>query len=231
MLKKVLAQTPGAEERWLEGRRVVVTAGGTREPIDPVRFLGNRSSGKMGNALAAAALDAGADVTLITAAEPPARAPRLEVVRVETAAEMGDAVRRSVTGARLLIMAAAVADYRPTSVAPAKIKKHDTVWMLELEPTVDILTSLRDLPQRSSLFVVGFAAETSDLIENAQTKLHQKRLDLIVLNDVSRPDIAMSADHNEVTIIDRDGVVASIPRATKDAVAAEILRVVRPRLA
>jgi phosphopantothenoylcysteine decarboxylase / phosphopantothenate---cysteine ligase len=229
-LKKVLAQTPDAEERWLEGRRVVVTAGGTREPIDPVRFLGNRSSGKMGNALARAALDAGADVTLITAAEPPPGAPHLDVVRVETAAEMGDAVRRAIAGANLLIMAAAVADYRPTSVSPAKIKKHDAMWMLELEPTVDILASLRDVPERSSVFVVGFAAETSDLTENAQAKLNQKGLDLIVLNDVSRADIAMSADHNEVTIIDRDGIVASIPRATKDVVAAEILRVVRSRL-
>jgi len=132
-----LAQSLETDERWLSGRRVVVTAGGTREPIDPVRFLGNRSSGKMGNALAHVALEAGADVTLITAAEPPGTTPGLDVVRVETAQEMGDAVRRSVRGARILIMAAAVADYRPASVSPVKLKKRRGTWSLELEPTED----------------------------------------------------------------------------------------------
>ena len=198
-----MAQSPETDERWLSGRRVVVTAGGTREPIDPVRFLGNRSSGKMGNALAHVALEAGADVTLITAAEPPGTTPGLDVVRVETAQEMGDAVRRSVRGARILIMAAAVED---------------------------ILASLRKATDRRELFVVGFAAETSDLLENAQAKLRQKGLDLIVLNDVSRPDIAMGADENEVTIISSDGVVGVIARTTKDAVAAGILGVIRPRV-
>ncbi|TME47486.1 MAG: hypothetical protein E6I55_06015 [Chloroflexi bacterium] len=225
-----MAQSPETDERWLSGRRVVVTAGGTREPIDPVRFLGNRSSGKMGNALAHVALEAGADVTLITAAEPPGTTPGLDVVRVETAQEMGDAVRRSVRGARILIMAAAVADYRPASVSPVKLKKRRGTWSLELEPTEDILASLRKATDRRELFVVGFAAETSDLLENAQAKLRQKGLDLIVLNDVSRPDIAMGADENEVTIISSDGVVDVIPRTTKDAVAAGILGVIRPRV-
>jgi len=195
-----------------------------------VRFLGNRSSGKMGNALVRAALDAGAPVTLITAAEPPAPDPQLQIVRVETAQQMGDAVRASVVGARILIMAAAVADYRPASVSPEKIKKRDGTWVLELEPTVDILAALRDAPYRDALLVVGFAAETSDLLENALAKLRHKGIDLIVLNDVSRSDIAMGADHNEVTIIDRDGVVAVIERTTKDAVAAGILRVIRSHL-
>jgi len=184
----------------------------------------------MGNALVRAALDAGAPVTLITAAEPPAPDPQLQVVRVETAQQMGDAVRASVVGARILIMAAAVADYRPASVSPEKIKKRDGTWVLELEPTVDILAALRDAPYRDALLVVGFAAETSDLLENALAKLRHKGIDLIVLNDVSRSDIAMGADHNEVTIIDRDGVVAVIERTTKDAVAAGILRVIRSHL-
>ena len=225
-----MARVPQTEERWLSGQRVVVTAGGTREPIDPVRFLGNRSSGKMGNALVSAALDAGADVTLVTAAEPPPTTARLEIMRVETAHEMGEAVRTSVRGARILIMAAAVADYRPASVSPVKLKKRRGTWSLELEPTEDILASLRKAPGRRELFVVGFAAETSDLLENAQAKLREKGLDLIVLNDVSRPDIAMGADDNEVTIIDGDGVVAVIARTTKDAVAAGILGAIRPRV-
>jgi len=226
-----LAQVPETEERWLDGQRVVVTAGGTREPIDPVRFLGNRSSGKMGNALARAARNAGARVTLITAADPPADASQLEIVRVETAHEMGEAVRASVAVARVLIMAAAVADYRPAAVSPVKIKKRSDTWMLELEPTDDILASVRGLPNRSSLYVVGFAAETSDLLENAQAKLRQKGLDLIVLNDVSRPDIAMAADDNEVTIIDEHGVVGVIERTDKDTVAAGIVRVIGSRIA
>lgn len=224
------APSPADGEPWLTGRRVVVTAGGTREPIDPVRFLGNRSSGKMGNALAAAALGAGAQVTLITAAEPLAPAPGLEVVPVETAAAMGSAVRHALAGAAMLIMAAAVADYRPRRVSPRKIKKTEGTWLLELEPTVDILASLRDAPERQGVFVVGFAAETSDLLENAEGKLRDKGLDLIVLNDVSRSDIAMGSDANEVTLIDRTGIVATITRAPKDAVAAEILRVIRTRL-
>ena len=219
------------DPRWLSGARVVVTAGGTREPIDPVRFLGNRSSGKMGNAIAAAALDAGAGVVLITAATPLPPAPELQVVEVETAASMGDAVRTAIAGARILIMAAAVADYRPSQVSPRKIKKRAGTWVLELEPTVDILASLRGTPERDGVFVVGFAAETGDLVANAQAKLREKGLDLIVLNDVSRAGIAMGAEENEVTIIDGDGIVETIERAPKEMVAAGILRVVRSRLA
>jgi phosphopantothenoylcysteine decarboxylase / phosphopantothenate---cysteine ligase len=225
-----LAQPPADPERWLEGQRVIVTAGGTREPIDPVRFLGNRSSGKMGNALAQAARSRGASVVLITAAPPPEPSDGIEVIGVETAAEMADAVRAHLTGARLLIMAAAVADYRPRSVSPSKIKKGAGTWVLELEPTEDILASLRELPSRRGVFVVGFAAETSDLLENARAKLAQKGLDLIVLNDVSRSDIAMGSDANEVTVIDGDGVAAVIERAPKEAVAARILDVIRSKI-
>lgn len=225
-----MAGQSSSEPRWLTGRRVVVTAGGTREPIDPVRYLGNRSSGKMGNALARAAASAGAEVTLITTVAPPPDTPALQVVRVETAAAMGEAVRRALPGTTVLLMAAAVADYRPTTVSPRKMKKGAATWMLELEPTVDILASLRDAPERAGVFVVGFAAETSDLLENARAKLHGKGLDLIVLNDVSRSDIAMGSDLNEVTIVDRSGVVEVVPRAPKDEVANAVLRVIRGRM-
>ena len=214
----------------LGGRRVVVTAGGTREPIDPVRYLGNRSSGKMGSALARAAATAGADVTLITTVEPPHDATALHVVRVETAASMARALEDALPGAAVLLMAAAVADYRPVRVSPGKIKKSTGAMILELEPTIDILMSLRDAPYRDALFVVGFAAETSDLLANAKKKVQEKGLDLIVLNDVSRGDIAMGSDLNEVTIIDGDGVVEEVRRAPKDEVAAAILRVVSERV-
>ena len=209
---------------------MVVTAGGTREPIDPVRYLGNRSSGKMGNALARAAADAGADVTLITTVEPPSDAAGLHVVRVETAESMARALEAALPGAAVLLMAAAVADYRPVRVSRDKIKKSAETLVLELEPTADILSSLQSAPWRDSLFVVGFAAETSDLVTNAQKKLRAKGLDMIVLNDVSRTDIAMGSDANEVTIFDRDGLVEVVHRAPKDEVATAILRVAAQRL-
>lgn len=220
---------PGEGAR-LGGRRVIVTAGGTREPVDAVRYLGNRSSGKMGNALARAAAREGAEVTLITTVEPPRDVPSLTVVCVETAQSMADAVRHALPGSSLLLMAAAVADYRPVSVSAGKMKKTDARWTLELEPTVDILASLREAPQRAGVFVVGFAAETDDLLRSAREKLQRKGLDLIVLNDVSRSDIAMGADSNEVTIIDANGVVEVVERAPKDEIADAILRVVSARL-
>ena len=224
-----MAAPSSNDEHGLAGRRVVVTAGGTREPIDPVRYLGNRSSGKMGNALARAAAHAGADVTLITTVEPPHDAA-VHVVRVETAASMARALDDALPDASVLLMAAAVADYRPVRVSHDKIKKSAGALILELEPTVDILTSVRDADYRGSLFVVGFAAETSDLLANAQKKVREKGLDLIVLNDVSRGDIAMGSDANEVTIIDGDGVVEEVHRAPKDEVAREILRLVMQRM-
>lgn len=225
-----MAPPAAADERWLEGRGVIVTAGGTRESIDAVRYLANRSSGKMGNALARAAAHAGAAVTLITTVEAPADAPLAHVERVESADSMASAVRAALPGTSVLLMAAAVADYRPVHVAAGKMKKGSGHWTLELEPTIDILASLRDVPERAGVFVVGFAAETSDLLRNATAKLEQKGLDLVVLNDVSRADIAMGAEHNEVTIIGRDGVVEVVHRAPKDDVAAAILRVLRTRM-
>ena len=226
-----MAAQLSSDARPLQGRRVIVTAGGTREPIDPVRYLGNRSSGKMGNALARAAARAGADVTLITTVDPPDDVATVSVVRVETAASMARALDVALPGAAVLLMAAAVADYRPAHVSREKIKKSTGTLTLELEPTDDILASVRDSPQRGSLFVVGFAAETTDLLPNARRKLHEKGLDLIVLNDVSRDDIAMGSELNEVTIIDGGGVVEEVRRAPKDEVAQAILRVVGERLA
>jgi phosphopantothenoylcysteine decarboxylase/phosphopantothenate--cysteine ligase len=221
---------PPAEERWLDGSGVVVTAGGTREPIDPVRYIGNRSSGKMGNELATAAARAGARTVLITAAEAPAEIPGVDVVRVETAEERNAAVRAAILDVRILIMAAAVADWRPVGVASHKLKKRPGTGRLELVPTVDILTTLRDDETRRGVFVVGFAAESEDALANAQTKLREKALDLIVVNDISRSDIGMGADENEVTIIDAEGVVETIARAPKPTVATAILRVIRSRL-
>jgi phosphopantothenoylcysteine decarboxylase / phosphopantothenate---cysteine ligase len=214
----------------IDGLRFVVTAGGTREPIDPVRFIGNRSSGKMGNELAAAAIRHGATVTLITAAPAPAAQPGLEVVSVETAEEMHAAVRAQLAGTHVLIMAAAVADWRPRDVASNKLKKGAATLTLELVPTVDILRALRDDGAATGVFVVGFAAETEHMIDNAKAKLDAKQLDLVVVNDVSREGIGMGADDNEVTIIARDGSQQTIARAPKSIVADAIVRSIAVRL-
>ena len=215
----------------LRGIRVVVTAGGTREPIDPVRFLGNRSSGKMGNALAAACQEAGAEVELITAAPPPPAAPGVSLTQVETAAEMQTAVWRALDRADLLLMAAAVADYRPRRVAERKLKKSADELTLELVPTVDILDSLRLHPRRTRVLIVGFAAETDDLLANAAEKLRRKGLDLIVLNDVGAPGVGMGANDNAVTVLDPDGVVLTVERSPKLEVARRLVALVRERLA
>ena len=221
--------SPGPDPT-INGLRFVVTAGGTREPIDPVRFIGNRSSGKMGNELAAAAVRQGASVTLVTAAAAPAEQPGLEVVMVETAAEMHAAVRNSLPGTRVLIMAAAVADWRPREAARNKLKKGADTLTLELVPTVDILRALHDDAAAQGVFVVGFAAETEHVIDNARAKLAAKQLDLIVVNDVSREGIGMGADDNEVTVIGRDGMLRTIARAPKSVIADAIVRIIASRL-
>jgi phosphopantothenoylcysteine decarboxylase/phosphopantothenate--cysteine ligase len=221
--------SPGPDPS-INGLRFVVTAGGTREPIDPVRFLGNRSSGKMGNEIAAAAIRHGATVTLVTAATAPAAQPGLEVVAVETAEEMHSAVRSALAGARVLVMAAAVADWRPRDVARHKLKKGADTLTIELVPTVDILRALRDDDAATGVFVVGFAAETDHVIDNARAKLDAKHLDLVIVNDVSREGIGMGADDNEVTIIGRDGTLRTIARAPKSIVADAIVRIIASRL-
>lgn len=206
----------------LRGRRVVVTAGGTREPLDPVRVLTNRSSGRMGVAMAVAARDAGAEVVLIhTPGVPPAPWGANEV-EVETAQEMCDAVLDAITDADALLMAAAVADYRPTQIAGQKIKKTGETLSLTLERTPDILVEVAEhraqLPRLRA--VVGFAAETERIVENARDKLRRKRLELIVANDART---AMGAEANQVTLIAADGSVEELPLLPKEQVAERIL--------
>lgn len=224
-VQEVFDEAPPGD-RWLAGERVVITSGGTREPIDPVRYIGNRSSGKMGLALANEGVRLGAHVTLITAAPPPPSTPELDVVPVDTAMQMLDAVRRAVVDARVLIMAAAVADYRPAQVAERKIKKQPETLHLDLVPAVDILQALRQV-RPPDLRIVGFAAETDDLLDNARSKLAEKGLDLIVANDVSRAGVGMGADDNAVTIIGRGGVVAEVDRAPKPDVARAVFEAIQ----
>lgn len=212
----------------LAGRRLLVTAGGTREPVDPVRYIGNRSSGRMGNALAAEALGLGASVTLITTLPPPPPRPGLEVVEVATAAEMLDAVRERLGGADVLVMAAAVADYRPAEPSPRKLKKDGAGLRLDLVPTADILTTLRDRAAELGVMVVGFAAETDDLLANARDKLQRKGLELIVANDVA---VAMGGEESAVTVLGREGVVAEVTRAPKAQVARAVLEIIAARWA
>ncbi|MEO8899104.1 MAG: phosphopantothenoylcysteine decarboxylase [Candidatus Dormibacter sp.] len=209
-------------------RRVVVTAGGTREPIDVVRYIGNRSSGRMGNAIALAAVDRGAAVTLITTVAP-AHDERVTVVRVDTADEMDAAVRRALPGADVLLMAAAVADYRVADVARRKLKKQASLT-LDLVPTVDILGGLAGDPARHGVLVVGFAAETDDIEANARRKLTGKQLDLVVLNDIARSGIGMGTEDNEVSVFDSAGLVAHISRRPKPLVAGALLDIVAGRL-
>ena len=201
----------------LAGRRVLVTAGGTREPIDPVRYLGNRSSGKMGHAIAAAARRRGAHVVLVTTS---ARAvpAGVSVVEVETAEQMRDAVLANADDCDVVVMAAAVADFRPKAAAGEKLKKGDGVPELVLEPTVDILAEL-GARKRGDQVVVGFAAETERVRENAASKLAAKRVDLIVANDVSAADSGFEVDTNQVIVLDASGSVEELPLLTKDALA------------
>ncbi|MEX2148548.1 MAG: bifunctional phosphopantothenoylcysteine decarboxylase/phosphopantothenate--cysteine ligase CoaBC [Candidatus Rokuibacteriota bacterium] len=209
-----------APARDLAADRIVITAGPTREPIDPVRYISNRSSGKMGYGLATAALRRGAHVTLIsgpTALTPPAGAV---FVPVQTAEEMREAVLHHLTGASVVIKAAAVADYRATSPSDIKIKgKRDLT--LALSPNPDILAEVA--ARRTGAFVVGFAAETNDVAANARAKLESKGIDLLVANDVSRREIGFDADDNEVLLIDRWGGSRALPRMPKAAVADAIL--------
>jgi phosphopantothenoylcysteine decarboxylase / phosphopantothenate---cysteine ligase len=182
----------------LLGTKVVVTAGGTREAIDPVRFIGNRSSGKQGFALAAEARSRGADVVLVSTAQPP---PNLgvETVMVESAAQMLDVVMAHAGSADVIVMAAAVADFRPVDISGSKLKKHDGPPQIVLEPTVDILAEL-GARKPSGQVLVGFAAETDDLAANARDKLVRKNADFIVGNDVSAPGVGFEHDTNAVVI-------------------------------
>jgi phosphopantothenoylcysteine decarboxylase/phosphopantothenate--cysteine ligase len=205
----------------LAGLHVLVTAGGTREPLDPVRFIGNRSSGKQGAALARAAAGRGAKVTLVTTM-PTALPAGVDVVRVETAADMQAAVDAHREQADVIVMAAAVADFRPVEVAADKIKKDAGVPQVRLEPTPDILAALGSR-KRPDQVLVGFAAETTDLRANAAAKLARKGADLIVANDVSQPQVGFEHDTNQVVILGADGSEVEVPLADKHDVAIAVL--------
>jgi len=209
----------------LLGRQVVVTAGATQEPIDPVRLITNRSSGKQGYALAQAALDEGAEVTLISTPVSLDAPQGVDLIQVTSAAEMEAAVLKACTKADVLLMAAAVSDFRPTQAAGQKIKKASGMPALDLEPTSDILLSLskQRLKSGSPKVVVGFAAETQNLLANAETKLKSKHLDLIVANDISSPGSGFGADTNQVTLLHSDGRSIPLPLMAKSEVAERVL--------
>jgi phosphopantothenoylcysteine decarboxylase / phosphopantothenate---cysteine ligase len=215
--------------RLLTGIRAVVTAGGTREPIDPVRFVGNRSSGKQGYAIAGELAQRGAQVTLVTTADlaPP---PGVKPIAVETAAEMERAVAAASDDADIVVMAAAVADFRPRSVAGTKLKKAEGVPAVDLEHTPDILAGLGQRKKPGQV-LVGFAAETgADLVDTARSKLAAKGADIVVANDVSAAGAGFSHDTNAVTIVDAGGGVHEVPLASKEVVAAAVADAIMSRL-
>ena len=222
-VERVLAPAP----QDLAGLTVLVTAGGTREPIDPVRFISNRSSGKQGHALADEAAARGATVVLVTTTNRPAAAG-VELVAVETAAEMEDAVLSRSDGADVILMAAAVADFRPKAQANEKLKKADGTPEILLEPTTDILAEL-GRRRRPGQTIVGFAAETERLREHAAAKLARKGIDLIVANDVSAPDAGFEHDTNRAVILDAEGSALDVPLSDKRDVARTVLDAVARR--
>ena len=203
--------------------RFLITAGPTREPLDPVRYLSNRSSGKMGYAIAAAALEEKHEVILISGPVALAAPLGAELVRVTTGEEMFAAAAAQFVHCDVFVMCAAVCDYKPAHYAPEKMKKQRTRFSLELEPTRDILASLTSEPH--GCFVVGFAAETEALEAHAQRKLAEKNCDLLVANDVGRADIGMDSDDNEVVIFSKSGAPQKIPRQKKTELARALLKI------
>jgi phosphopantothenoylcysteine decarboxylase / phosphopantothenate---cysteine ligase len=216
---------PPSGSRDLAGRHVVVSAGGTREPIDPVRFLTNRSSGKQGHAVAEAAARRGATVTLVTSSalalsgDVESAVTRIDV---ESASDMEAAMAEACPGADVVVMAAAVADFRPKEVADRKLSKEEGLPDLVLEPTPDILIGLVARRPRGQI-VVGFAAETNDVLERGRKKLLRKGVDLLVVNDVSAPGAGFDHDTNAVNILGTDGSITEVPLTSKDAVANAVL--------
>lgn len=213
--EEIVAATARVLAGDLEGVTVLVTAGGTREAIDPVRYIGNRSSGKMGNAVAIEAASRGARVTLVTTAGAP-EAVGIEVVEVETAQEMADRTWFAAGEVDVVVMAAAVADFRPKAVGGEKLRRADGVPLIELEPTPDILAGIAAMEKRP--FLVGFAAETGSL-EGALRKATSKGVDLLVGNDVTRPGSGFATETNEVTIYKPDGTAEQLPLLNKREVA------------
>jgi phosphopantothenoylcysteine decarboxylase/phosphopantothenate--cysteine ligase len=222
---RVLERLGRGTRRDLHGTRVVVSAGGTREPLDPVRFITNRSSGKQGHAIASAAARRGASVTLVTSSPlplPPDVAAAVTRIDVETAADMEHAVGAAAEGADVVVMAAAVADFRPKRSAGTKLSKDEGIPELVLEPTPDILAGLA-ARRRPGQVLVGFAAETHDALQRGRRKLIRKGVDLLVVNDVSAPGAGFDHDTNAVVILEKDGSAQEIPLTSKDAVANAVL--------
>lgn len=206
--------------------KILISAGPTREKIDPVRYISNRSSGKMGYALAEAAVKSGASVTLVSgpvSLTPPSGLALL--ISVESAAEMADAIRKEAESSDVIIMCAAVADYRPVMAAEQKLKKKGERLILELEPTEDILAGLGGR-KKSTQILVGFAAETEKLLEHAEDKLKRKNLDWIIANDVSRSESGFESDKNQAVILGRSGAKTVIPLQSKKEMAETIISVV-----
>jgi phosphopantothenoylcysteine decarboxylase/phosphopantothenate--cysteine ligase len=214
----------------LAGRHVIVSAGGTREPVDSVRFISNYSSGKMGFALATASADRGARVTLVTTANHPAH-HGVELRQVATADEMLAELRSEMKGADLLMMAAAVADFRPARTATGKIRREETPKLtLELESIPDLIATLGREKDAADVFRIGFAAEDSDLADKAVEKMKHKGLQGIVANDISRKDIGFGSDHNAGLVFFDDGSHHELGKMTKREMADRILDLVVPRL-
>ena len=207
----------------LAGKKIVVTAGGTQEPLDPVRVLTNRSSGKQGYALAQAALEAGGSVCLVSGPTSLAAPVGARVIQVSSAQDMLETVLAESDGAAALIMAAAVADFRPRRVAENKLKKWDGIPQVELESTPDILAAVAGMGPKRPRVVIGFAAESRDLLENAALKLKAKQLDMIVANDISASDAGFGVDTNRVTLLFSDAKQSPLPLMRKDEVAETII--------
>ena len=223
---KLLGKDSGHQTGDLAGLTVLVTAGGTREPIGPVRFIGNRSSGKQGHALASEAVSRGAKVICITTeAESAPDILGVELIETETAQEMHDAVMENASRADWVFMAAAVADFRPKKIASQKIKKEEGLTEITLEPTLDILQGISK-KRKDSQLIIGFAAETNDLLQNAARKLESKNLDFIIANDVSEPEVGFGYDTNSVSVIDRNGLCSEISLCDKREVARNIIDIV-----
>ncbi len=218
VLAAVEAALGGGE---LLGQKVLVSAGGTREPIDAVRYIANRSSGKQGNAVAAEAASRGADVVLVTT-QPNSAPTGVRIIAVETAAEMAAACELEAPDSALVVMAAAVADFRPADPADSKLKKVDGAPAVVLVPTIDILATL-GAAKPAGQTLIGFAAETDDLVTNAAGKLARKNLDLIVANDVSKPNVGFGHSTNEVVLLLSDGTRHDVPLSDKREIACAVL--------
>lgn len=212
----------------LAGKKVLITAGGTVERIDPVRYITNDSSGKMGFAIAKAARDMGADVRLIAARTDAAPPEGIPVIRVESAKEMHDAVMREFGDSDIVVKAAAVADYRPVNTASAKLKKQGETLTLELVKTTDILETLGQ--RKTTQFLIGFAAETEQVEAHATDKLRRKNCDLIVANNVTVPGAGFGTDTNAVQIYDAEGLVLNLPLMSKEDVAVRLLGLAAERM-